>query len=202
MENLVCAYNSNTHTQRGRHHHHTYRNYWIILSFHSTYAKQLSWHAFPQKHHAPMSWGMQTFHSNRQMGGVEVCVLWEGGVVDVVTAWQRVNGGPGRWGERKWVDEGLTLEDEKDEEKWGEEGRGAETEGMCFPSGPSGAAFHCRYPEGDPHCVSGCLAHHEVIMGQPFPNYWQNTVTHCQVCDRVRPLVRGIYDGLTTKLIH
>lgn len=70
---------------------------------------------------------------------------------------------------RKCMDKRPKLEDEKDEEERREEGRGAETGGMCFPSGPSGAAFHWRYPEGDPHCVLGCLARHGVIMGQPLP---------------------------------
>lgn len=47
------------------------------------------------------------------------------------------------------------------------EGRAAETEGMCFPSDPSAAAFHYRRPEGDPHLVSACLTHQGVTMGQP-----------------------------------
>lgn len=41
----------------------------------------------------------------------------------------------------------------------GVEGRAVEMEGMCFPSDPSAAAFHWRYPEGEPHHVSACLTH-------------------------------------------
>lgn len=54
---------------------------------------------------------------------------------------------------KKCVDKRPMLEDEKDGGKRTEERRGAETGGMCFPSGPSGAAFHWRYPEGDPHLM-------------------------------------------------
>lgn len=52
------------------------------------------------------------------------------------------------------VDETLMRNDEKEgERREKDEGRGANTGGMCFPSGPSGAAFHWRYPEGDLHLI-------------------------------------------------
>lgn len=38
--------------------------------------------------------------------------------------------------------------------------------GMCFPSGPSGAAFHQRDPEGDPRHVLTSLMQH--VMRSPW----------------------------------
>lgn len=89
-----------------------------------------------------------------------------------VAAWRRVNRRARQMGEsRECRDKRPTLEDEA--ERRGEEGRGAETGGMCFPSGPSGAAFHCRYPEGDPHWVPRTpWGHH----GSTPPNILTN---HC-----------------------
>lgn len=52
------------------------------------------------------------------------------------------------------VDKMLMRNDEKEgERREKDEGRGANRGGMCFPSGPSGAAFHWRYPEGDLHLI-------------------------------------------------
>lgn len=91
---------------------------------------------------------MQTFHKNRQTGSLEVGAHFGGGYS------MGKGGGEAREMESKCVDKRPMLEDEKDGGgKSTEERRGVETGGMCFPSGPSGAAFHWRYPEGDPHLV-------------------------------------------------
>ena len=147
----------------------------ISFAFNSTYAKQLSWHGAASLWHPPKpscpkelrNANIPQKQTNGRCGRGCVCLCGNG-------AW---------WWRIDWIQD-LRKYREREREccvcvcvwivsdvvgwrRWrGEEGRRAETGGMCFPSGPSGAAFHQRYPEGDPHCLSVPHKHHGVIMGQ------------------------------------
>lgn len=75
---------------------------------------------------------------------------------------------------KKCMDKRSRLEMKGREERT-EDRSGAETEGMCFSSSPSGVAFHWRYPEGHPHLVfKGAhtpRGHHGSTIAKILTNY-------------------------------